>query len=349
MSDYLYGQKIVEKKEKKNPAKYLFILLATGLLAYGVYMFNAWYIDYSLEKAVYAQTGEKISIENVNDTWVLQGQVDSTDRIEEIIKLIKRRSKLPVDNQLLVPMLYLDQRIKNESSTDKAYADTIDSKFALLERSIEASMKSLKDENIRLEKELEDSKIYLESLVATKTASLLHLKDERKLLEQILEVKKVLKNRLDVAFKGNVFYDEKENALDFGRLNLFEAGTAVYTKEAIVTFAKIFEKYIAVLTEYKAYLDAIVIEGHSDSTGLEEENVALSKERALAVKYFVERLSIVKQYHLTPFLKAKGLGSSQAIVSADGIEDKERSRRIKVKFELSDAKIVHRLRGVLND
>ena len=55
-------------------------------------------------------------------------------------------------------MTYLDERIKNESSTDKAYSYTIDKKFELLERSIETSMQSLKDENTRLEEELEDTK-----------------------------------------------------------------------------------------------------------------------------------------------------------------------------------------------
>ena len=160
--------------------------------------------------------------------------------------------------------------------------------------------------------------------MTSKISELTYLKDKKKSLQKILQVKKELNVRLDGAFKGNIFYDPKENALDFGRLNLFEAGTAVYKKEAIVTFAKTFEKYITVLTEFKEYIDAIVIEGHSDTTGLEEENIALSKKRALAVKYFVQRLRVVKQYHMTPFLEAKGLGSSQAIVSAEGIEDKER-------------------------
>ena len=349
MEDYLLSQNIVEKKEKKNPAKYFIYLFIIGALGYGLYLFNAWYIHYSLEQTVYAQTGEKISIHKKNDTLVLEGQVASTERIYEIVKLIKRRNKLPLDNHLLVPMVYLDERIKSENSNGKDYTRNVDKKFELLERNIEQSMNGLKDENVRLQAQLDLSKKYLVSLVENKTAELSELKDEKKSLQKILEVKKELGERLDSAFKGNAFYNAKENALDFGRLKLFEAGTAVYKKEAIVTLAKTFEKYMLLLTEYKEYINVIVIEGHSDSSGLENDNIILSKKRALAVKYFVERLSVVKQYHMTPFLRAKGLGSSQAIVSSEGIEDQEESRRIKVKFELSDEKIVKRLRGILHD
>lgn len=52
---------------------------------------------------------------------------------------------------------------------------------------------------------------------------------------------------------------------------------------------------------------------------------------------------------MEPLFDVKGLGSKETILLSDGIEDKERSRRIKIYFELGDEKIVKKLKGLFND
>lgn len=324
MLDYLNTQSTVDKIEKKNPVKYLFYAVVTLFLGYGIYLLNEWYFEYSLEKRIYTQTEEHISIDKKNATLVLDGQVSSIERIDEIIKIANQGSDLSIHNHLLVPMLYLDERLKNAHELERDSIVKIDKKFELLEGKI----KGLAEQNILLEKKLKDGK---------------------RTLLKILEVKKLIAEHLDTVFKDNAFYNTQDKTLDFGQLKFFEAGTSVYAKEAIAIFEKTFEKYLDVLKDYKEYIDAIVIEGHSDSSGSEEENFELSKKRALVVKDFVEQLKSVKQYSMTSLIKTKAFGSSQAIVAADGIEDKERSRRIKITFELSSEQIVKILREVLHD
>jgi chemotaxis protein MotB len=122
----------------------------------------------------------------------------------------------------------------------------------------------------------------------------------------------------------------------------------VYEKEAMIAISDAFTKYMKIIVEYKEYIKYIVIEGHSDSSGLEDENIALSKKRALAVKYYFERLRIVKQYHMQDTMKVEAYGSTKAIV-LNGVEDKDASRRIKVKFELKESQILDNLRRMIND
>ncbi|MBA1420504.1 MAG: OmpA family protein, partial [Epsilonproteobacteria bacterium] len=95
------------------------------------------------------------------------------------------------------------------------------------------------------------------------------------------------------------------------------------------------------LTIYKEYIQSIMVEGHSDSSGLEADNIVLSKKRALSVKSYLERLRIIKQYHMGRFMHVTGYGSAQKIMH-NGVEDKNASRRIKIKLELSDSKIINK-------
>jgi outer membrane protein OmpA-like peptidoglycan-associated protein len=352
MEDYIYDRasKVkIKKKPRVNVAKYIIMTITALLIGYGVYLFNGWYINYSLENAVRVQTGEKVTIENKDEMLLVRGQVSSIERVEEIDKLIKRRTKLPVENHLFVPMRHIDERIKAESNSDQQDKKRIDEQFELLERNLEYRLKELSQKNVHLQKELDESKVYLEGLIQSKTDELSHLKKEQTLLKKVMSVKEELSKRLETVFKDSQYYQVEEQALDFAGLDLFTPGRVVYVQDAIVILGKEFEKYVKVLTAYKPYLDSIIIEGHSDSSGLEEDNIELSKKRALSVKYFVERLSIVKQYHMQPFIETKGYGCSQMILTEEGKEDANRSRRIKVRFELSDEKILKKLWSVLND
>jgi len=348
LKEYLYEQQPSTKEDKKNPAKYIFIVIALLLLAYGIYLFNAWYIKNSLEDTVYAQTGEKININDEDDSYVLTGKVASTDVIYEIEKIMTRHTKKDINNNLLVPMTYIDKRLKNERSTGTDSLSKLENKFLFLERNFGKSMNGMQEKILELRKELKSSDERLKILLKNTTDEITVLKEEKQRIKQVLEVKSKIYARLDNVFSTNPYYNKKDHTLDFRKLEVFASGKVVYDQEMIQIIADAFTKYMTIIVEYKEYIRHIIIEGHSDSTGTEEDNMALSSKRALSVKYYFERLSIVKQYHMQSFIKAQVFGSSRAI-SVNGVEDKKASRGIKVKFDLKESRILDNARRMIND
>ena len=350
MEDYLYTQ-VPSKmpKSKNNPAKYIFIFLGVLLFAYGMYLFNAWYVSDSLERKVYAQTGEHISIQKKENMLVLNGQISSLEKVEKIHTLLRNYKKnTKIQDNLTVPISYMDQRFKALTNMGTGSFKNVDEKLKLLERSFATSIDALNDKVLKLNQSLDTSRTELSQMIKRKDDEISALKNDKETLEKVIAVKREIHQKLDHALNGNPFYLPEEHALDFSGLNLFQANKAAYKKEAIVTLAKTFEKYMDVLVAYRDYLKSIEIEGHSDSSGLEADNVILSKKRALSVKYYLERLSIVKQYHMDRFMHANGYGSAQKIMH-NGVEDKDASRRIKIKFELSDSKIINKLGEMIDD
>ena len=348
MEDYLYTQKPNVKNEKKNPVKYALYLLAFLLLGYGAYLFNDWYIKNSLESTVYAQTHEQISISSDNDHLVLSGQVASIDVIYEIETIMKRHSKEKIQNNLLVPMTYIDTRLKNERMSGTSSMSEVERKMDVLEKSFEESLSGLNAKVLTLEEELEGSKEHLKQLLKNTTDAITELKNEKAKLQRVTHIENEIFDRLDKTFDKNRFYNKKDHSLDFRKLALFTAGNSIYEIEAMKVVAENFNQYMAIMVEYKEYIKHIIIEGHTDSSGIEEDNIALSKKRALAIKYYLERLSIVKQYHMQSSMKVEGYGSSKAI-KINNIEDKDASRRIKIKFELQEKQILDNLRRIIND
>jgi len=179
MEDYLYAHQPTSKKEKKNPAKYILFFMAFLLFGYGVYVFNAWYIKNSLENTVYAQTGEHISISSENDYLVLNGQVSSTDTIYEIEKIMKRHSKEMIKNHLLVPMTYIDKRLKNEEKLGTSSVNILEKKLLFLERNFEKSINGLQAKILILTEELKESKKHLKQ-VREKESTIEQFKENNK-------------------------------------------------------------------------------------------------------------------------------------------------------------------------
>jgi outer membrane protein OmpA-like peptidoglycan-associated protein/uncharacterized surface protein with fasciclin (FAS1) repeats len=70
---------------------------------------------------------------------------------------------------------------------------------------------------------------------------------------------------------------------------------------------------------------AITVEGHTDSDGIERENLVLSRLRALAV-----RDALIERGLDPGSVAAQGFGSSEPVL-VDGVEDKDASRRVEFR------------------
>ena len=122
---------------------------------------------------------------------------------------------------------------------------------------------------------------------------------------------------------------------------LFERGKSLIRPEFVEILADFFPRYVAVLKAFRDSLEEIRIEGHTSSiwnrdVPAEEayfRNMALSQARTRAVLRNVLSLSAIDSDRawVRPLLTANGLSSSQLILTSEGLEDRERSRRVEFR------------------
>jgi len=323
------------KELMQNINKKIVYLLGFLLFSYGIYLFNDWYITYSYEQTIYRQTGEEVVISEKNGLLQLDGYVASIAHVNKIEKIMKRYTKIPLRNNLLVPMKHLEEQIKESQKQGSQDGVSLENKLNKLENSFAKTVNGLEEKINILQEIIDLSQSDMNNILKSN-------------MKKVLEVEKEIATRLDKAFLADAYYIKEENALDFRKLPLFTASEIVYDKDAILLLGNSFGKYMNILVEYKEYIKYINIEGYSDSSGTEEENLALSHKRALTVKSYLSHLSMVKKYHMQDYLIAIGNGSMEAIM-VNGEEDKNASRRIKISYEFKESIILGKLRKMIND
>lgn len=122
---------------------------------------------------------------------------------------------------------------------------------------------------------------------------------------------------------------------------LFERGQATIRTPFAQILADFFPRYASVLRPFRASIEEIRIEGHTSSvwnrSTTEDEayflNMALSQARTRAVLQYTLNLSEIgrERSWLQPLVTANGLSSSRPVLGADGLEDRERSRRVEFR------------------
>jgi outer membrane protein OmpA-like peptidoglycan-associated protein len=75
----------------------------------------------------------------------------------------------------------------------------------------------------------------------------------------------------------------------------------------------------------------VLIEGHTDSTGADDYNLRLSRERARSVKNYLATLEVS-----APRITTQGYGETQPIASNDTAEGRQANRRVDVAIMAND-------------
>lgn len=91
-------------------------------------------------------------------------------------------------------------------------------------------------------------------------------------------------------------------------------------------FFKVLDSVALVLEEYKSTL--VTIAGHTDSTGSDESNMELSRQRALAVAEYLQGQKVAVER-----LAATGYGETAPIASNDTAEGRTLNRRVELTLE----------------
>ena len=106
---------------------------------------------------------------------------------------------------------------------------------------------------------------------------------------------------------------------------LFDVGKATLrdtSKANLTDLARILNKYPDT---------NILLEGHTDSTGAEDQNLTLSKERAEAVAFFLAENEVTSGR-----FSVKGYGEAQPIAPNDTEEGRQQNRRVDVAIMAND-------------
>ena len=161
-------------------------------------------------------------------------------------------------------------------------------------------------------------------------------------LKVVAALKEELGNKVDI--------DKKSGSLRVSSNILFDSGSAILKEGAKKELKKVFEEYIGTLVsspKIRPHLDKIIIEGHTDSDGGYLYNLDLSQRRAFAVMNYLLSLDFAKENNIKPLMIASGRAYLDA-VKVNGVEDKDASRRIEIKFRLKNEDAMHEIEKVLD-
>jgi len=161
-------------------------------------------------------------------------------------------------------------------------------------------------------------------------------------LKVIAELKASLGSKINI--------DKKSGSLRLASNILFDKGSAVLKDGAKAQLKANFIDYVSALITNKniaEHLDKIIIEGHTDSDGSYLYNLKLSQQRAFAVMNYLLTLDYIKKNNIKDKLVASGR-SYLDVIKYNGVEDKDASRRIEVKFRLKNQDAMYEIERILD-
>ncbi len=232
------------------------------------------------------------------------------------------------------------------------------------QKSFNKTLKDYKGQIIVLSDQLTD----VNQTVANRDKKLLKLLnalDEREtkydgLIEKLQSQKAKIKSLTGIKLKvvaalkeelgDKVAIDKNSGSLRVSSNILFDKGSAVLKEGAKIELKQVFEEYIGALVtnaKIKPHLDKIIIEGHTDSDGGYLYNLDLSQKRAFAVMNYLLSLDFAKENNIKQLMIASGRAYLDAI-QVDGVENKDASRRIEIKFRLKNEDAMHEIEKVLD-
>lgn len=237
---------------------------------------------------------------------------------------------------------------KNEDSMlkNKKTLKDYEGKVLILSDELSDSKKTVKikdDKLLTLLNALDEKETKYDAMVA-------NLQSQKAKIKSLTGIKIQVVAALKEALGDNIDIDKKSGSLRLASNILFGSGQATLKPKAKVALKKAFEEYIGTLVtnkKIKPHLDKIIIEGHTDSVGSYIYNLNLSQKRALAVMEYLLTLDFTTQHNIRPLMTASGRAYLDAVM-VDGVEDKNASRRIEIKFRLKNEDAMHEIEKVLD-
>ncbi len=271
-------------------------------------------------------------------------------KLDEISKLNKmlleaNAKESALSNKIVIVQALLDKN-KDELKKNQKSLKDYEGKVLVLSNELTDSKDAvkIKDEKLlALLNAMEDKKTKYDALLDK-------LQSQKAKIKSLTGIKLQVVAALKEALGENIDIDKNSGSLRLASNILFGSGESALKPEAEVELKKAFEEYIGTLIsnpKIKPHLDKIIIEGHTDSVGSYIYNLNLSQKRALAVMEYLLTLDFTKQNNIRPLMIASGRAYLDAI-KVDGVEDKNASRRIEIKFRLKNEDAMDEIEKVLD-
>ena len=298
--------------------------------------------------------GEKEELIDTKDKSISENKKTISLKEDEIKKLNKMLLQANTQQDILSEKVVIVQNLLKDTNR------TLQKE----KKSFSKKLKDYKGQIIVLSDQLTDINQTVENK-DKKLLKLLNALDEREtkydgLIEKLQSQKAKIKSLTGIKLKvvaalkeelgSNINIDKNSGSLRLASNILFDKGSAVLKDESKTELKRSFEEYIGALVtnpKIKPHLDRIIIEGHTDSDGGYLYNLDLSQKRAFAVMNFLLTLDFAKENNIKPLMIASGRAYLDA-VKVDGIEDKDASRRIEIKFRLKNEDAMHEIEKVLD-
>ena len=335
-------------KEQKNDENFWisYADLMAGLLFVFILVIGAIVIKYlytqntlEKEKAALNQSQEEL----INKNEVLSKLNDLLRKIEDeksqlVNQLSKSDEALALNNQELQKLkdLLLNYELKEKEQVETT--NKLTSELEVSKNSI-----TLKDQELTvlLNRLLEQEKAHQKTveefdITKAKIKSLTGIK-----INVITKLKEKLGKSINI--------DEKSGAIKFSSNILFDQGAYKLKDDSKKELNQVLKKYLTTLLddkEIRKYIHGITIEGHTNSDGSYLSNLELSQQRALEVMQFLYESNTINKDLLNKYVSSSGKSSSDLIFK-DGVEDKDASRRIEIKFIIKNEEAVKELQNYL--
>ncbi len=313
---------------------------------------------------------------------LMQAQKNYNDRLAEQASRIKTQGELDKTQEELSQR---ESEVEAQSLTLSDMQSALESQAATLavrESELDEAQTTLVDAQATLtdaQAQLEEQQSLLEQqqTILTQQESELEVRDaalatsQQKLdeqtqlmseqqvkIDQIIGVKADLIEALNKEFAENqinVNIDAQTGAIVLDSNVLFALRESELTEEGAEILYQVLPVYCEVLLseKYADYVAEIIIDGYTDSQGDYLSNLQLSQNRALAVAAYLLEISggfmdENSQQQLEQKLTANGRSESNLILDANGVEDRDASRRVEVKFRLKDDEMIQELSEILS-
>ena len=328
--------KIASNKRESENFWVVYADLMAGLLFVFIVLVGGIIVKYVFTQASLKQTEQEYALTSA----LLADETRQKNELDALNKMFEKKLgeiELRASDLKKANSLYIIQLEELQKVADKLRDENLNLGEYL--RDLEAQ-NAAKDANIS---DSEAKIAYLLETITDKDRDIARVMADLNITKNMVDNLSGVQVRIVSAIKdalgSDVRVDPKSGALSLSSSVLFEKGSAELLESGKPALQSALEKYFAVLMrpEIRESLDMILIEGHTDSDGGYLYNLKLSQERAYAVMEFINSFS--DDAGLKALLNASGRSYTDPVMRG-GAEDKDASRRIEIKFMISNKKAI---------
>lgn len=267
----------------------------------------------------------------------------------------------------------LDEK-EQEITTQKTALDALSAQLSAQQVKLDEQQRTVDEQQVRLTEQqntmnaqqvkLDEQQIKLDEQQNTMNAQQVRLTEQQLTLEQqqvqieqLVGLKTRIITSLSDALRAahiSAQVDPSNGSIALESDVLFATNKFELTEQGQAFIDQFLPVYLNVLLseDYRPYVTEIIIEGHTDSDGDYITNLKLSQQRALAVASYVLAddyygISGEQKRLLRSLATANGRSWSDLVRDANGVEDKDASRRVVFKFRMTDEQMIQQLKNIL--